>query len=296
MIAHEGQTSGGERPDIARRVARGKGQGIGAEYKPWLNTREVPSHGWTFRVKGKKTGREHIFFSKHECHLFHILDWSDDVIDIREQYPILPIEFTLGMARHLGIRHPFDSKKGTDKVLTLDLLVTMRDPGGGPSRLRAHSVKEAKDLEDDRTLDKLELERVCCPTQTIQWGLTTEQDLPMSAVHSLLYLHEYFWLERVGLPSERIARIGTELKAMILAQPDRSLVAVADECDDRLGSVGGDALSVARHLVATKRWPVDLLAHSVHPEKPLILSQFSAAHIPVCIHEFDLQKRPARVA
>lgn len=294
MSTREKQTDCGGRSDINRRIAQGRGQGVGADYKPWLSVREVPSQGWTSRVKGKKTGREHILFSKHEWHLFHVLDWSDEVIDIREQYPILPIEFTMEVARQLGIRHPSDPKLHMDKVITLDLLVTVRDPGGGPPHLRAHSVKETKDLEDDRTLDKLEIERACCPSQAIQWGLTTEQDLPMQAVHNLLYLHDYFWSERVGLSLERIARIGATFRGMILAQPGRPLITLADECDDRLGNANGDALSVARHLLATKQWPMDLLAHPVHPEKPLVLSHSSVAFVP--IHEPDLQKRPARVA
>lgn len=279
---------------IKRRLDQGRGLGEGANYKPWLNVREVPSRGWTSRVKGKKTSREHIFFSKHEWHLFHVLDWSDDVIDIREQYPILPLKFTVETARHLGIRHPSDPKSRQDKVLTLDLLVTVRDPHGGPPHLRAHSVKEAEDLEDDRTFDKLELERACCASQEIQWMLTTERDLPMQAVHNLLYLHDYFWSEHVGLPPNRIVQIGEALRAMILAQPDRPLIVLADKCDDRLGNAKGDALSVARHLLATKQWPVDILAHPVHPEKPLVLSHSKIAF--VAVHESDLQKHSARVA
>lgn len=279
---------------IKRRLDQGRGLGEGVNYKPWLSVREVPSRGWTSRIKGKKTSREHILFSKHEWHLFHVLDWSDDVIDIREQYPILPIESTVETARHLGIVHPFDPKSRLDKVLTLDLLVTMRDVGGGPPHLRAHSVKEAGDLEDDRTFDKLELERACCASRAIQWVLTTERDLPTQAVQSLLYLHDYFWSERVGLPPDRISQIGEVLRAMILAQPDRPLIILADGCDDRLGNAKGDALSVARHLLATKRWPMDILTHPVHPEKPLVLSRSQVAFVPV--HEPDLQKRPARVA
>ncbi|WP_077849884.1 TnsA endonuclease N-terminal domain-containing protein [Clostridium puniceum] len=32
----------------------------------------------------------------------------DDVVDIREQYPLLPIEDTLAIALELGIKHPED--------------------------------------------------------------------------------------------------------------------------------------------------------------------------------------------
>ncbi len=72
------------RADIARRRKDGRGRGEGAAYLPWLTVREVPSHGRAHRDKGKKSGREHTLFSDHEWRLFHILDASDAVLDLRE--------------------------------------------------------------------------------------------------------------------------------------------------------------------------------------------------------------------
>jgi hypothetical protein len=76
---------------IDRRIKEGRGQGTGAEYTPWLYVQDVPSNGLAHRIKGWKTKREHHFFSTLERDYFYVLEWSPFVIDIREQYPLLPL-------------------------------------------------------------------------------------------------------------------------------------------------------------------------------------------------------------
>jgi hypothetical protein len=72
---------------IARFYKEGRGQGHGAEYLPWLTISDVPSHGRSHRVKGRKTGRIHHLLSDKEWRTFLFLDWCDDVTDIREHAP-----------------------------------------------------------------------------------------------------------------------------------------------------------------------------------------------------------------
>lgn len=86
------------------------GQGIGIDYKPWVTIQDVPSLGRATRLKGTKVPRQFEFFSDLERNYFYLLEYSDLVIDIREQYPLLPIEETLVIAEELGIKHPTDPK------------------------------------------------------------------------------------------------------------------------------------------------------------------------------------------
>lgn len=62
-----------------------------SEYVPFLTVRSVPTKGKANRIMGRKTGREHHFLSKLELATFYNFDWSDEVIDIKEQYPLLPL-------------------------------------------------------------------------------------------------------------------------------------------------------------------------------------------------------------
>ena len=64
----------------------GRGQGVGASYTPWILVQDFPSKGMASRVQGAKTGRIHHLMSNLELSFFYILDWSDNVPDIRKQY------------------------------------------------------------------------------------------------------------------------------------------------------------------------------------------------------------------
>lgn len=64
------------------------------------------SRGRTARGVGIKTGRLHGFLSDIECNYYYYLDISENVIDIREQYPLLPIEETILIANELELEHP----------------------------------------------------------------------------------------------------------------------------------------------------------------------------------------------
>ncbi len=207
------------------------------------------------------------------------------------------METTLAIAERLGVKHPWE--KGEPKVMTSDLLVTERDPRGGSPRLWACQVKEADDLEDGRTVEVLEIERLYWQTHHLERRLVTERQIPVPVFKSLKYLHEFCWPERVGVAPERTARIARTLEAMLRANPSAPLplASVADACNDRLGCAPGDSLSVARHFLATKRWRVDHSRHPVHPERPLVLFEGAAARLsPADVDEHPLQEPLARVA
>lgn len=110
-----------------RFIKEGRGQGSGTEYLPWLCVQKVPSTGRSMRGVGWTTGRQYTFLSDLECDYFYALDFADEVTDIREQYPHLPLEETKLIAEKLGIEHPKDSKTGVDIVMTTDFVVTYKD-------------------------------------------------------------------------------------------------------------------------------------------------------------------------
>ncbi len=99
-------------------MLQNRGQGEGKDYIPWLKINDVPSTGLASRVKGWKTGRVHHLFSEHlELAYFYLLEWDERVVDIREQYPLLPIEKTLYIAESLGIIHPRDPNQHWGQIL-----------------------------------------------------------------------------------------------------------------------------------------------------------------------------------
>src|ERR1041384_925751 len=109
---------------IRRLIKEGRGTGRLSEYKPWLHIQDVPSRGLVARILGWKTRRVHHLLSLFEQLYFYTLEWSSIVTDIREQYPLLPLEETLSIARDCGISHPVHPTTRYPTVLTTDFLVT----------------------------------------------------------------------------------------------------------------------------------------------------------------------------
>ena len=135
---------------IATKRKRHRGEGHGADYNPWIHTNEVKGHlGTHHNPIDWKTGRTMHFLSDGEYWLYLILRFQDEVIDIREQYP-LPVISTAYIAAQKGLRHP----KGKEGLipLTTDLLVDYAD-----GHQEAYSVKYSEDdlLEHPKQIENL---------------------------------------------------------------------------------------------------------------------------------------------
>lgn len=122
-----------------------------------------------FRVRSVTVGRVHHFLSGMEFSAFLVFDWCRDVIDIREQFPI-PLVDSLNICRQLGIRHP--QEKGQLKIVTTDLLIDFSDG----SQL-AIPVKPATQLEDKRTIEKLQIEKSYWESSQVPCQIFTDQEV-----------------------------------------------------------------------------------------------------------------------
>lgn len=73
---------------IYRYIKEGRGQGELALYRPWLTIQDVPSSGRVHRFIGWKTTRQHHLLSDLEFNYHCFGDWAENILDIREQYPL----------------------------------------------------------------------------------------------------------------------------------------------------------------------------------------------------------------
>ena len=253
---------------IKRRLNQGRGLGDGVNYKPWLTVREVPSHGKSSRILGWKTHREHVVLSGLEEHYFYTLEWSESVVDVREQFPLLPVEETLSIAESLGVRHP--EHHGTLIVMTLDFLVTVLCPDGR-RRFCARSVKPKAELADRRVREKLSIERLFCEAHGMDWGYVTEEHIPWVLAENVAYLHSRHDLTHQSsqIDASIIPLVSRVLAAKVLGS-DIPLNRHTCECDDLLGLAPGTSLTIVRHLLAVRRWTMDM-DQPIHPAKPLRL-------------------------
>lgn len=251
---------------IERRIKEGRGQGRGKDYKPWLSVQDVPSIGLATRILGWKTGRIHHVFSKLELAEFLTRDWAQLVVDIREQYPLLPLSETLAIAQKCGIRYPTIPGTKQPIVLTTDFVITVAN--GLEHVEQARSVKYSADLSSQRTLEKLELEKRYWQARNIDWGIVTERDIPLVLARNVELLHNHRDISyRLPLTQDEIHDVSIVLTSEVMNGND-SLRHTAIACDKRLGLELGACLTVAYHLLAIKQWEVDMNI-PIQPGKPL---------------------------
>ena len=258
---------------IQKLVREGRGKNELAEYLPWVNVRDVPSRGRSSRHKGWKTGRVHHFLSKLEKKFHNTLEWSKIVTDIREQYPLLPLEETLEIAKQCGFDHPGVPSKDDPKtlepiVMTTDFLITLMIDGKRVERAR--TVKYADDLQSPRVLQKLEIERRYWEARGISWGIVTEHEIPFVLADNVEILYPYRYLDEDSRYSRRELYSAATALTQAVQESTLSLRHIALDCDAIIGFDPGTSLSIVYFLIANRYWEIDMYT-PIQPGKHLDL-------------------------
>ena len=87
----------------------GSGGDGGNGYKAWITTGELNSTGTAESVYDYKTGRMVQCLSQGEKWFFHKLRFSDKVKDIKEQFPLTPLQETIDIAEEKGCKGSFNN-------------------------------------------------------------------------------------------------------------------------------------------------------------------------------------------
>ena len=241
---------------IEKWIKEGRGQETNEGHKPWLTIQDVPSLGLTCRRKGLKSKRVHQLLSQLETRAFLIFDWMPNFKNIREQYPLLPQDNTLRIAKKLGIVHPTDPKTRVPIVMTTDFYLTCRI--GLKTIYQAVTVKYKKELQNSRVREKLEIERLYWRARGIKLYVMTEEEINEDLAENLRILKGYIQIrDRVQLSKAKLTMIAQELTRRVLAS-SLPLRKVTKNLDADLHLKRGTSITVAWHLLATRRWIVDL--------------------------------------
>ncbi len=250
-----------------KRLKEGRGQGDGAHYLPYIYVQDFSSRGQSNRDFGLTTGRQHDLFSKLEHRVYLIFD-NSGLQDIKEQYP-LPLEITLEIAKQTGIRHPTDRWTKEPIPLTTDLLLTIPLPIG--SKRIARSVKYTKDFASIRAIEKLELERRTWRYLNTNWGIITERDIDPVLISNLLWSYKCRHIDSLYPLSPTDVRQGAKILTQAVLAADSPLCDVALHCDQLLSFRQGTCLRLARHLIASRQWRVDMTSPIVTTKRLTVL-------------------------
>lgn len=245
---------------IEQWIKEGRGKGEGKNYKPFLTVFDFSSDGSVNRNPGVKTGRTEHVFSQNEEWTLSVASLSVGIVDINEQFPLLPLEETIEIARLLSIKHPVFQdhtlKKEVTVVLTTDFCFTIQLPNGEKGRV-ARTVKMNSDLSSYRTIEKLEIERVYWKSRNVDWGIIIADILPKYFVKNCMDLIPFYLFDPLNIPHEDVSEIFNYLTPVVLLKK-QSLRLIAKDCDNHFGLKRGTSIKACRHFVATQKWVVNL--------------------------------------
>jgi len=234
-------------------LREGRGQGAGSLYKPWIMVQDFASKGMVSRAYGEKTGRVHHLLSNHETHFFYLLDWSDSVIDIREQYPLLDLREAVEIAERSGIRYPYDSASGFPYVLTSDFFIETTNG------IRIRTIKSEADLQNMRVREKLEIERRYWQNRKTDWKIVTENEINRQKARNIEWLSQAKDLDCLCIPSHMQASV-LDYFLERYCSDQQSLCGVFAEVERRFALLPGTGLNIFKHLAYWKKVEIDINA------------------------------------
>lgn len=249
-------------------LEKGRGQGVGSDYQPFIQAHDnkVASEGWIARHKGWKTGRIHHTLSELERKYLYYCEWLDGVIDIREQFPMLPMEKTIEIAKQLRIKHA--QVDDTPVVMTTDFRLTLRTKKGNIDVIR--TIKPSQKL-DDRTIELFEIERRYFEEQGIDWAIVTESKIPHTLVANIEWLCEAKYLEtRPGLDEEFATLVSRGLLAEIIKDSYQTPISkLCLKTDDSFGLALGTCMFILKYMLANKKWVTDINSKIIRETEPM---------------------------
>ncbi|MEO8394710.1 MAG: TnsA endonuclease C-terminal domain-containing protein, partial [Chloroflexota bacterium] len=253
---------------VSKMLTEGRGKGEGKDYLPWTDITDNPSNDLSSRVLGWKTGRVHQLKDTGELKGFYIFEWSTHVIDIREHYP-LSLDATSEIAEQNGIPHPIHADTGHLQVLTTDFYLT--EQRHLQTTYSALNFRRRKDINKSAAQywEMAEIERLYWLSKNIDLKLVSESEIPPIVARNIEIVHDDYRLEpsEFGWMEDDLQRLITVLTEEA-RQSNLALRTVAGRCDDKLGFKRGSSLRVAYHLIARRKWLVDMNT-AIDPGKPV---------------------------
>tara|TARA_R110001592_G_scaffold135108_1_gene351043 strand:- start:19771 stop:20595 length:825 start_codon:yes stop_codon:yes gene_type:complete len=233
----------------ARWIKDGRGQGIGAEYKPWLTVRDVPSEGRSHRVFGHLTQRTHHLLSDLELATFLLLQWRESTQDIREQFP-LDVTITKQLSEEAGIQHP--SSNGVTQIMSSDFVVTTGEKEKASFALQ---VKDSSKFEDARTVEKLEIERRFWLEKQTPWYLVTEKEIPPVVFKNIEWLYS---LQKQELSLEEESQYFEFYTNQVAQNFHLTVIDLCKQIDTAYSLELGESLFQLRLLLARRYFHFDI--------------------------------------
>lgn len=239
----------------------------GKAYKPFILIQDVPSLGRSSRLHGIKTGRQHEFLSDLERNYFMMLEFSDCVVDIREQFPLESKE-TLLIAEELGIKHPVHPVTKKPITMTSDFCITLKKDNITKDIIR--TTKYKKDLLERRVIEKFQIEKTYWQRKKINWGIVTENEINKTYSQNIANILPYYDLSDYEgfscMNKDETEDLVIEFLQRLLVS-DKTVRQIASIFERDIHLSKGMSIALFKHLIARKYIAIDLF-------RPLNIDQY----------------------
>lgn len=142
--------------------------------------------------------------------------FDENVVEIREQFPLLFIETTQFIAKEFGIRHP--AIRSDDIVMTTDFLLTIREDNIYKDIVR--TIKPSENITQ-RTLEKFKIEEEFFKRRyeddNFDWGVVTEKEINIIKALNISNLFDYYnWDKSMEIKSKLLKRMIDFFKSSLI--------------------------------------------------------------------------------
>lgn len=184
----------------------GRGKGHLDQYVPWIWTRESGSDGVRSLLRDWKHKRSIHTLSLNEACIYYLIRWNDNVIDVREQFP-LDRDLTDAIASANHLRKPAASDK--DERMSTDFLVDYIDDKG---KLRHHAVS-VKDNKDDllngsqRVLERLAIEKKYWKLKGVDYSIVFGSEINQVKATNISLVTDHYDLDSIHSKQDLICSL-----------------------------------------------------------------------------------------
>ena len=237
------------------RSASRRGHGIDVEvpHVPHLTIRNFSSRGFASAVANPDGSRAEHVMSRLEKGYLLLKRRDPDVVERREQVPLLPLEETEDIARTLGIR-PLRTPKRQPYVLTTDLVVRYRDG----TREAAFVRPMALIARTRRAFDKMMVEKTYWHRRGVDFRIVTDEDVPGVIISNLEMLHDNH-APPAGFEKAHARDLGLNaLRAALDGSSDEPLCRICRALDEVGGMPVGTHVALLKHFAFRRMLTINL--------------------------------------
>jgi hypothetical protein len=194
---------------------------------------------------GLKSKRQVNLLSNLELDFFLYADFSDNVVDIREQFAFRSLNKTLNIAKKHGIVHNRDNQ-GQPVRITIDFLLTIKE--GMKRRCVAVMVKPSSALNKQRVIEKFNLAYEICKEKGYDFVVVTERELNRNVTENLKLFRA---TEAVrNFPESAFIKL---LKTYGKRDPEMTIKSVVQLASEQLSTTVKDGIKFFLYLCLKKK-------------------------------------------